>query len=627
MPGFNYGGKGDGTGWSSESGSGPEPGGGSHGNGGGRENSGNSSSNTPSPAQRQISEIQNDPAIRQKLFDMILAARMINPAAKLKIESISPTGTMGISVTGLNTEQAKTLGLGGLVMGVSTNNISVVVGDIETGHKISGSANSTGGGVSPTQIEKSPAGIYLSVLQGDLPAGYWLNNGKVMTTVSVERTSGGGGKNGNERTWTVKVDQEDPQLTAAYNESVRIRQEAADRIKAEENARALAEEEARAIASGKSKAEFDAGKRVEAAQAAINTAQLNVNNLSGAVSAANQVITQKQAEMGPLNNELAEANKRVQDTIKYINDPILNRIHFNMLSARVRAQNNVDTKQNEINAAVANRDGLNAQLSQANINMQNALNEKSAADAALSAATAQRLQAEAALRAATQAAEEARQRQAEEVERQRQAMEVAEKAKDEREVLEKTSELIADMGDKIGEHLGEKYKSIAKDIADNIKNFQGRSIRSFDDAMASLNKILSNPDLKIYQDDRNALVNAWKHVDAQDMANKLGNLSKAFKVADVVMKIEKVREKSIEGYETGNWGPLMLEVESWVLSGMASAVALGIFSATLGAYALSLGVSAIAVGIAGILLAAAVGALIDDKFADALNNEIIRPAH
>lgn len=464
---------------------------------------------------------------------------------------------------------------------------------------------------------------YLLVQSGNLPPGYWLSNGKVMTEVREERTSGGGGKNGNERTWTVKVPREVPQLTASYNEGMRIRQEAADRARAEADARALAEEEARAIASGKSKAEFDAGKRVEAAQAAINTAQLNVNNLSGAVSAANQVITQKQAEMTPLKNELEAANQRVQDTLKFINDPIRSRIHFNMRSGLIRAQNDVDTKQNEINAAVANRDGLNAQLSQANNILQNARNEKSAADAALSAATAQRLQAEAALRAAAEAAEKARQRQAEEAERQRQAMEVAEKAKDEREVLEKTSELIAGMGDKIGEHLGDKYKSIAKDIADNIKNFQGRSLRSFDDAMASLNKITSNPAMKINQADREALVNAWKYVDAQDMANKLGNLSKAFKVADVVMKVEKVREKSIEGYETGNWGPLMLEVESWVLSGMASAVALGIFGGIVSTFLVAGSLPATVAMIGGIITISYLASLIDAEVAEKINDEVI----
>ncbi|EIY0670584.1 colicin immunity protein [Salmonella enterica] len=195
------------------------------------------------------------------------------------------------------------------------------------------------------------------------------------------------------------------------------------------------------------------------------------------------------------------------------------------------------------------------------------------------------------------------------------------------DVLNKAAEVISDMGNKVGDYLGEAYKSLAKEISGDIKNFQGKTIRSYDEAMASLNKVLSNPGFKVNQADSDALANAWRSLDAQDMANKLGNISRAFKVADVVMKVEKIREKSIEGYETGNWGPLMLEVESWVLSGIASSVALGLFSATLGAYALSLGAPAIAVGIVGILLAAAVGALIDDKFADVLNNEIIRSAH
>ncbi len=195
------------------------------------------------------------------------------------------------------------------------------------------------------------------------------------------------------------------------------------------------------------------------------------------------------------------------------------------------------------------------------------------------------------------------------------------------DVLNKTAEVISDIGNKVGDYLGDAYKSLAREIADDVKNFQGKTIRSYDDAMASLNKVLSNPGFKFNRADSDALANVWRSIDAQDMANKLGNISKAFKFADVVMKVEKVREKSIEGYETGNWGPLMLEVESWVLSGIASAVALGVFSATLGAYALSLGAPAIAVGIVGILLAAVVGALIDDKFADALNNEIIKPAH
>ncbi|MPU32200.1 pore-forming bacteriocin colicin Y, partial [Escherichia coli] len=201
------------------------------------------------------------------------------------------------------------------------------------------------------------------------------------------------------------------------------------------------------------------------------------------------------------------------------------------------------------------------------------------------------------------------------------------KANNEKAVLTKASEIIISVGDKVGEYLGDKYKALSREIAGNIKNFQGKTIRSYDEAMASVNKLMANPDLKINAADRDVIVNAWKAFDAEDMGNKFAALGKTFKAADYVMKANNVREKSIEGYQTGNWGPLMREVESWVVSGIASAVALAIFSATLGAYLLAVGASAAVVGIIGIIIASFIGALIDDKFIDRLNNEIIRPAY
>ena len=201
------------------------------------------------------------------------------------------------------------------------------------------------------------------------------------------------------------------------------------------------------------------------------------------------------------------------------------------------------------------------------------------------------------------------------------------KQNNEKAVLTKASEIIISVGDKVGEYLGDKYKALSREIAGNIKNFQGKTIRSYDEAMASVNKLMANPDLKINAADRDVIVNAWKAFDAEDMGNKFAALGKTFKAADYVMKANNVREKSIEGYQTGNWGPLMREVESWVVSGIASAVALAIFSATLGAYLLAVGASAAVVGIIGIIIASFIGALIDDKFIDRLNNEIIRPAY
>lgn len=66
--------------------------------------------------------------------------------------------------------------------------------------------------------------------------------------------------------------------------------------------------------------------------------------------------------------------------------------------------------------------------------------------------------------------------------------EAAKKASAERETLSKTSGLIADVGDRMGEYLGDKYKSLANEIANDIKNFQGKNIRSYDQAMASLSR-------------------------------------------------------------------------------------------------------------------------------------------
>lgn len=195
------------------------------------------------------------------------------------------------------------------------------------------------------------------------------------------------------------------------------------------------------------------------------------------------------------------------------------------------------------------------------------------------------------------------------------------------EVLKNTSEIIISVGDKAGAYLGDKYKALSREIASNIQNFQGKRIRSYEQAMASMNKLMANPNMKINAADKTAIISAWKSFNADDMGNKFAALGKTFKLADYALKANNVREKSIEGYNTGNWGPLMREVESWVVSGLTSAVALAVFSATLGAMLVAAGVSATVVGIIGIIIAGLVSAFIDDKFINWLNNEIVRPAY
>lgn len=139
--------------------------------------------------------------------------------------------------------------------------------------------------------------------------------------------------------------------------------------------------------------------------------------------------------------------------------------------------------------------------------------------------------------------------------------------------------------------------------------------------MASLNKVLANPKMKVNKSDKDAIVNAWKQVNAQDMANKIGNLGKAFKVADLAIKVEKIREKSIEGYNTGNWGPLLLEVESWIIGGVVAGVAISLFGAVLSFLPIS-GLAVTVLGVIGIMTISYLSSFIDANRVSNINNII-----
>lgn len=445
MPGFNYGGKGDGTSWSSERGSGPEPGGGHQGNSG-RENSHNHT-NRPSPQQQQIAAIRSDPVVRQKLSDMIKAARRINPYAKLTIVHITPEGVMSIAVSELTIEQAKQIGLGGLMTQIGDKDHLVTLGSFETGHKLPdtgrGKHNSDNHSSAP-EVEK-----FLSA------SPEWSHNVKTGTYSSTKYEG-----NLNQ----LKIDAPD-RYTIILN-----------------------------------------GLLKQPVNVTINNG--NVNNIS----------TKFNNWRGPKGNY----EKVVKEIAK---DFYLSR------------------------------------------------------------------------------------------------------QQDEKALLTKTSEIIVDAGQKLSAHLGDKYNNIAKEIANNIKNFQGKRIRSFNDAMKSLNKVITNPAMKINKKDRDALVKAWEHLNARDMAFKFSYLGKMFRAADVIMKVEKIREKSILGYKTGDWGPLLLEVESWVLSGITAGVALGIFASLVVPFATTIGLPSTAIIIAGIVGISYLASMIDDKLVDKINKEIIRPAH
>jgi hypothetical protein len=79
--------------------------------------------------------------------------------------------------------------------------------------------------------------------------------------------------------------------------------------------------------------------------------------------------------------------------------------------------------------------------------------------------------------------------------------------------------------------------------------------------------------------------------------------------------------------DTGDWNPVLLEVESWVLSGIATGLALSILASLSMFLATTLGLSATAVTVLGIIGIALAASFIDDKLADKINKWLIAPAY
>lgn len=371
-----------------------------------------------------------------------------------------------------------------------------------------------------------------------------------------------------ENAWMVSSGQAGQRITRAKQATRAAQAELAliNNVREKQAAEARAKAEAEAQ---RKQAEWDATHQVEAAQrnaeaalANLNKARNDVNNAQNAVNAANANIAPKTAEYNAAREKYEITMQNVKRFSVFANQPAMPgyRTFLELGNIALRDRNDMNARKEQLDAAKSQLNAANENLNNANSALATAQHNQIHADNTLADATARRDATERE-NAARRAAEEKARKEQEDMARQREK-EAEEKSSNEKEVLIKASEMVADMGDKLGEYLGDKFKAIAKEIADDIKNFQGKTLRSYDDAVDSLNKITANPAMKINKADKEAIVNAWRSLDAQDMANKIGSMGKAFKVADVAMKIEKFREKSIEGYTTGNWAPLMLEVES-----------------------------------------------------------------
>ncbi|HIC0737261.1 TPA: colicin-like pore-forming protein, partial [Klebsiella oxytoca] len=128
--------------------------------------------------------------------------------------------------------------------------------------------------------------------------------------------------------------------------------------------------------------------------------------------------------------------------------------------------------------------------------------------------------------------------------------------------------LAAQSAEKISQHAGQKAGEIARNLANTVR---GNKVRNYSDAKKTLDKLLKNPKLSLKQADKNAINQAITADKMKSLAKDFDALGKTFGFLDKGFTAKDLYEKYQTGYVTGNWQPLMLQIESMALSGIAAA--------------------------------------------------------
>ncbi|MEC5509944.1 BREX system ATP-binding domain-containing protein [Klebsiella oxytoca] len=221
-------------------------GGGVHWGGGG--NTGNNDKNNSSSqnmtfAEKQVSGIMNDANILKKIQDLIKKAKLINPNAVLTPEAVFEDGRISISISGMSESEVSKLGVS--ITAIRANGQYFPSAILQTNYKLPKYANDSSN-LDAKKVKDSQLGIYMSILNGKIPAGFWLKNNKVMTKVAKKEAMTAGGKGGGVRYVTIYRDQEIAVLTDAWKKSEALKKElqAKAKAKAEAEAKKKAEEAA-----------------------------------------------------------------------------------------------------------------------------------------------------------------------------------------------------------------------------------------------------------------------------------------------------------------------------------------------------------------------------------------------
>ncbi|OWF75403.1 hypothetical protein B4903_20425 [Yersinia frederiksenii] len=188
------------------------------------------------------------------------------------------------------------------------------------------------------------------------------------------------------------------------------------------------------------------------------------------------------------------------------------------------------------------------------------------------------------------------------------------------EKLKNDTKLLAEVMRDITKMFGDEWGRIADNLSQNIRK---KKIRNYHDAIATIEKLKSNEFYKIPTDYRNTISDAIKVLDKKTLADNFNRLSAASGLLAKEFTAEAFYSKIEEGFRTGNWKPLMLEIEAWALSGVAVAAMTRFIPYALFSLTLIIPMVTAPVGFAIVMLGIVIlASLIDAKLVDKLNEEI-----
>ena len=474
---------------------------------GGRDKDNNSSGNREDwdPAfYRQLLAIYKDPVFQEKLSSITYAAWLFNIDAVVKATGVDANGTVTVSVSGLTSEEAGTLDLKGLVLRVDGS----ALGDIYTKNKLGQLDKPLPNNkdkLDDSAIASSLLGATISALQGEIPAGYLLQGGRIGYMKAIySKTSLGHGEwqenySGTEFT-------ENPELTKYYNEGVKQKKEA-ETIRAKELA------EAKSL--GITDVEYDALKAVRQAQNELNLTTQKIAKATTNKSNAEKAVVQQEAvaKAALESRDIALHEQKSHEELS--TEDFIGRTWW-AISYKIAAD--VKAKQNALDEANNKLNSLKKDVTQSELDIKKAKNEGASIAAAL------------------------------------------EKAKQEEVSVKDAVKFTADFLGEVTEKYGTKASKLSQEFADISK---GKKIRGVDDALKSFEKYKNVLDKKYGVADRNAIANALTSVNYAERAVSLGKFSKAFGLIGNTLDVYDVYTELEKAIKTENWRPFFVKIEAW----------------------------------------------------------------